>query len=474
MAQARNRNQGFGLRVGGSAESDGPSRKRARREVASGAMPTVVVPSNQGRRLSGSERRALQERRRARMPGPEAPPTASPRTEVGDVERSIGGVEDVGFTEAAAPERANRFVRHHVAAPPTPRKAAPRMPRTVDRPAGPSRGLVAVGAVFIVGLAVLALAGGRIFGAVGGGGDEPPRTGVSAAPMPTGLPQLTLASPAAGGAAVPRLAPIGTPKAAAFAGGRAPIVCLDPGHGGPDDGFNPILTDAAPDFTESVLVLQHAWDLEARLKLRGFEVVMTRRTDTAVNPDRRDVNGDGKTARDDRPDPNADPGRSSYGNLDELQARINVCNEGNADLLVSMHVNGYSTEAPYGPEAWFTREREFGRKNEAFAGRAYTSLKEELTGIGYQLPEPERGVSPDSALTVDTEHAMLKHLVITGPAVKGKVDPSRMPGAVIETLFISNPVDAEVLASPIGREAIVSGYENAIVEYFADYPPDRR
>jgi N-acetylmuramoyl-L-alanine amidase len=329
--------------------------------------------------------------------------------------------------------------------------------------------LAAVGAVLLAGVVILTLAGGRLFG---GGGDDPPRDAAVAAPEATGIPPLVLGSPVPAVNVVPPPAPsVATPKAAAFPGGRAPIVCLDPGHGGPDDGFNPILTDAAPDFTESVLVLQHAWDLEARLKLRGFDVVMTRRTDTAVNADLRDVNGDGKTARDDRPNPEADPGQSSYGNLDELQARINVCNEANADLLVSMHVNGYTTETPYGPEVWFTREREFGELSEEFAGRVYRSLKEQLIGIGYVLPEPERGVSPDSALSVDTEHAMLEHLVITGPAVEDKVDPSRMPGAVVETLFISNPVDAEILASPIGREAIVTGYENAIVEYFQEHPP---
>lgn len=344
-------------------------------------------------------------------------------------------------------------------------------PRTVERSTGTPRALIAAGAVLIVGLAVLTLAGGRIFGSAGGEDGRPPDAGSLTAPLPTGIPALALASPATGGGVVPLLEPIATPAPTPFPGGRAPVVCLDPGHGGPDDGFNPILTDTAPDFTESVLVLQHAWDLDARLKLRGFDVVMTRRTDTAVNPDRRDVNGDGKTARDDRPDPEADPGKNSSGNLDELQARINVCNTADADLLVSMHVNGYSTSDPYGPEAWFTRERAFGDKNEEFARRTYSSLKEQLIRIGYEMPEPERGVSPDTALTVDTEHAMLKHLVVTGPAVKDRVKPSQMPGAVIETLFISNPVDAEILASPIGREAIVSGYENAIVDYFEENPP---
>ena len=90
-----------------------------------------------------------------------------------------------------------------------------------------------------------------------------------------------------------------------------------------------------------MLVLEQAWDLEARLQQRGYTVVMTRDTDTAVNVDGRDVNGDGRTAAHDA------PGSNRNKNLDELQARINVCNAANADLLVSMHVNGYSTGGPH-------------------------------------------------------------------------------------------------------------------------------
>jgi hypothetical protein len=47
-----------------------------------------------------------------------------------------------------------------------------------------------------------------------------------------------------------------------------------------------------------------------------------------------------------------------------------------------------------------------------------------------------------------------------------------MPGAIVEALFISNDGDAAVLASPEGQQAIVTAYENAIVEYFERYPPE--
>ena len=441
MAQSRARNQdlGLGLAGGSPVGADDVPRRRARAEIDSPTAPAAELPSAQGRRLSEAERRALQERRRARLPSAAPPPGLVP--------------------EPAPPLAPPRFL----AAPPRmPSKPVPRMPRTEERASGTPRGLVAGGAVLLVGLTVLALAGGRLFGSAG---DEPPRDTVLAAADATGIPVLVLGTPTSG--PVPPLVtvPPATPAAAAFPGGRAPIVCLDPGHGGPDAGFQPILTDAPPDFNESVLVLQHAWDLEARLKLQGYQVVMTRRTDTAVNADGRDVNGDGKTARDVR------EGTRNYGEIDELQARINVCNDAKADLLVSMHVNGYTTSDPQGPETWYTREREFGDLSYEFASLAYRHLKEQLANIGYELPAVERGVLPDTTANVDNEHTEFEHFIVLGPEVRGHVKPSLMPGAIVETLFISNGYDADFLASPIGRSAIVSAYENAIIEYFQNNPP---
>jgi N-acetylmuramoyl-L-alanine amidase len=246
-------------------------------------------------------------------------------------------------------------------------------------------------------------------------------------------------------------------------------VCLDPGHGGEDRGFARFFEDGIPAMEESMLVLEQAWDLEARLQQRGYNVVMTRETDAAVNLNGRDVNGDGRTAAHDAPRSNRNK------NLDELQSRINVCNRANADLLVSMHVNGFSTGGPHGFETWFTRERQFGDRNAVFATLAYAHLKEQLAKVGYVLPaEEERGVLPDTTADVQMEHSLFRHFILTGPEVPGVVTASKMPGAIVEALFVSNDVDAAVLSTPEGRSAIVTAYENAIVEYFERYPPEAR
>jgi N-acetylmuramoyl-L-alanine amidase len=323
-----------------------------------------------------------------------------------------------------------------------------------------SPGITLAGTLLIVGLTVLAFAGGRLFGRV----DETP-VGAQVEAMAPDVPAveslIEVAAPDAESL-------VDTPEALPAAFARAPVICLDPGHGGDDRGFQSFFTDGGPSMEESVLVLEHAWDLEARLQQRGYEVVMTRETDAAVNLEGADINGDGRTAA-------HDPPRSDRNkNLDELQARIDICNESGADLLVSMHVNGYSTGNPRGYETWFTRERTFGDRNAVFATLAYAHLKEQLSYMGYVLPaEEERGVLPDTTAEQQKEYSLFRHFIMTGPEVPGVIEPSEMPGATVEALFVSNDGDAAVLASPEGRNAIVTAYENAIVDYFVDYyPPD--
>ncbi len=341
-------------------------------------------------------------------------------------------------------------------------RPVPKMPKTRQDGRLRSPALTLAGALLIVGLTVLAFAGGRLFGRV----QEPtpiPETPVVASIIdPTPEPPVEAPVENAPPVVPEEQTPI--PLPANFK--RPPVVCLDPGHGGSDRGFTQFFDDGSSELEEAVLVMQQAWDLEARLKNRGYDVVMTRDTDIDVNVDGKDVNKDGRTAA-------HDPPRSDRNKtLDEIQARIDTCNSAHADLLISIHVNGYSTEKPRGYETWFTRERPFGDRNAEFATLAYAHIKEQLGRVGYVLPaEEERGVLPDSSADVQMEHQVFDHFIITGPEIPGVIKPSKMPGAIVESFFLSNPGDVGVMTSPEGENAIVTAYEQAIVEYFEYYPP---
>ena len=224
------------------------------------------------------------------------------------------------------------------------------------------------------------------------------------------------------------------------------IVCLDPGHGGEDLG-NVRVEDGEIVLQEKDLVLEHSTMLAERLREQGFEVVLTRETDTEVNPANEDVNGDGEVANPDG------PARTTQ--LDDLQARVNICNLASADLLVSVHYNGAENEFLAGYEVWFNGDRPFSGRNEAFATLIHEALGDAYAEAGYDVND--RGIGRE-------DH------VVTGPERPGELIPSEMPGAVVEGLFLSNADDARFIQSDAAAETIVGAYEEAITRYFDVYP----
>src|SRR5215213_9619302 len=145
-------------------------------------------------------------------------------------------------------------------------RPVPRMPKTRPETQVRSRGITLAGTLLILGLTVLAFAGGRLFGRV----EEPTAVAqVESPPLTVPAPELA--------AVVPELtAVVETPIPLPATFVRPPVVCLDPGHGGGDRGFTRFFENDIPAMEEANLVLEQAWDLEARLQQRGDKVVMTR------------------------------------------------------------------------------------------------------------------------------------------------------------------------------------------------------
>jgi N-acetylmuramoyl-L-alanine amidase len=224
------------------------------------------------------------------------------------------------------------------------------------------------------------------------------------------------------------------------------IVCIDPGHGGEDLG-NVRLENDRIVLQEKDIVLEHSLMLAERLREQGYEVVLTRETDTEVNPSNEDVNGDGEVA------PEGGPARTDQ--LDDLQARVNICNLAAADLLVSVHYNGAENEFLSGYEVWFNDERPFSGRSQAFATFMHEALAEAYAAAGYEAVD--RGIG-------------IEDHVVTGPERTGELVPSEMPGAVVEGLFLSNDEDAAFIQSEIADETLVGAYEQAITRYFSVYP----
>ncbi len=254
------------------------------------------------------------------------------------------------------------------------------------------------------------------------------------------------------------------------------IVCVDPGHGGWDTGYVRTLADAnttAPAQQESEINLGMGYMLKARLESMGYTVVMTRTTGENPNWNDADVNGDGKTIFSST-DPNEQKRIATY---DDIQKRIDICNGAKADILISIHVDGYATQGNPasdkdvdGYEVIYTPDRPFSDQNLQLATDVYRRLSTAMTAAGYT--GTGRNIKVDSELGAQKfgDEAQAKNLLLTGPAVN--VDgltiprPSQMPAITCEPVFLSNDSDAQFISDPAHQQDIVDSYAQGIDDYF--------
>jgi N-acetylmuramoyl-L-alanine amidase len=243
------------------------------------------------------------------------------------------------------------------------------------------------------------------------------------------------------------------------------VVCIDPGHGGWDFGRQRQDPDYGPPYlNESEINLGMALMLRDELEARGVAVVLTRETGTAVNIFSEDVNQDGRTILDSQQD----------GDRDELQARINICNQAEADILVSLHLNGFDDDRARGYEVLYTPAptREFGAQNLDLATALYREIGAAYNRTGFET-DP-RGVTSDEEIEAELhEFGSERNFVLTGPAVNNpdySIVPSNMPGAIVEPVFITNQDDVNFIVLPENQVLLAEAYAEGIMTYFDKYP----
>ncbi len=225
------------------------------------------------------------------------------------------------------------------------------------------------------------------------------------------------------------------------AGPRPRVIALDPGHGGPEAGAS------AEGLVEKDVNLKIALKLADLLRKDGYKVVLTRETDESVSPDYK--------------------GASYAGGLvHDLQTRVDIANAAEADLFISIHNNGSSDPSESGTEVWYDPLRSFGDRNRALANLVEQSLVDRIRGLGY--PVHERGIKDDSNFR--TYRGRAYNIYVLGPGDGARPHaPTQMPGALGESLFISNAADAAMLRQERTLDAIAAGYRDAIAAYFRRY-----
>lgn len=193
-----------------------------------------------------------------------------------------------------------------------------------------------------------------------------------------------------------------SPALAASLSGKTIIV--DAGHG----GYNP--GAVANGSVEKDNNLAVALLLEQQLKEAGAKVVMTRRTDRAV--------ADKTTTL-----------RS------ELQARVDIAEQYDGDIFVSIHSNSNNDRNIHGAMTFYSTDR---------SKKLAKTIQKNLI---YRSKAQDKGI----------ENAGFYVLRNTS-----------MPSVLVEMGFVTNPQEAKRLSNAAYRQKIANGIYEGIEEYFRD------
>lgn len=234
-------------------------------------------------------------------------------------------------------------------------------------------------------------------------------------------------------------------------GNRNETVFLDAGHGGVDPGGVGTTESGAP-VQEARETLPVELDAMALLRSDGFRVVVSRTRDGSVARLRSgDLSGGLLTLQ---------------GVHNDVAARDVCANLARANLLVGIYFDAGAAGSA-GSVTGYDAVRPFATSNLRFAKLLQSDVLAAMNAHGWQIPD--EGVQPDSGLgsATSSEAIAYGHLLLLGPAERGYFStPSEMPGALIEPLFITDPFEASLAASPTGQEVIADGIATAVEQYF--------
>lgn len=175
------------------------------------------------------------------------------------------------------------------------------------------------------------------------------------------------------------------------------VIAIDPGHGGRDPGGIGINRTYEKTYT-----LDIAKRLEKKLKNKGAFVIMSRTKDTNTS----------------------------------LKRRTYQANKSQADILISVHLNSFSTSKPNGTETYYYKPKD----------KKLASLiqKEMVNSLNLKNNGTKRN-----------RLYVLKH--------------SKMPAALVEPGFITNRRDYSKLRTDAFREQVADAITTGILKYFKYY-----
>lgn len=186
-------------------------------------------------------------------------------------------------------------------------------------------------------------------------------------------------------------------------------VCIDPGHGGYDGGA------IGNGIVEKEINISLSLHLRNYLEQVGINVIMTRETDIDF----------------------VTPGKGTKKKRD-LEKRIDIINNANADLFVSIHMNSLPNPRWHGAQTFYFDNLE---ENKILAKNIQKSIKEILQNTNR------------TEKTIKTLYLFKK---------------VNVPGALIEAGFISNPYEANLLKQGEYQDKLAFAIYLGIIRYLSE------
>jgi N-acetylmuramoyl-L-alanine amidase len=237
-------------------------------------------------------------------------------------------------------------------------------------------------------------------------------------------------------------------------GNRHKTVFLDAGHGGLDPGGLGV-TESGQTIYEANETLPVELHTTALLLAHGFQVVDSRtRNSTVARIEPGDTSGGIFTVK---------------GEHNDVAARDECANRAGANILVGIYFDVGASPDNAGSITGYDTDRPFSTSNLTLATLVQSNVLSALNRHGWDIPDA--GVVSDVNLggpPLTQAAGRYGHLLLLGPPEPGYfTTPSKMPGALIEPLFITDPFEGTIAASSSGQQTIARGLAQAIEEYFA-------
>lgn len=195
--------------------------------------------------------------------------------------------------------------------------------------------------------------------------------------------------------------------------GTGKIVLIDPGHGGSDPG-----KIGVNDALEKDINLQIAKLLTGYLRANGYTVIMSRTTDCMLaTPD----SSNKKTA--------------------DLNARITLMEQTNADFAISIHQNSYPDSSVHGAQCFYYQNSEEGSR-----------LADRLQNALIKIADPDN----HRVAKANDSYYIMKN--------------STCPVIIIECGFLSNYEEAELLCDENYQRKLAFAITSGVNDYLNSIP----